>query len=108
MAPSVARPLQLGKVDKRRMCPNCRAFITTDDKVCPYCELKLGPRSVERSSASGVMGGLFPHRNFTTMLIMLVNTGLYIATVLYAMRVNQGGGFSDLDLTTLRDFGGKD
>ena len=24
------------------MCPNCRAFISADDRVCPYCEVKLG------------------------------------------------------------------
>ena len=25
------------RMDNRRMCPNCRAFITTSDRVCPYC-----------------------------------------------------------------------
>ncbi len=89
------------------MCPNCRAFITTDDRVCPYCELQLGPRAIERRAPDAI-GGLIPHHNFTTMLFMLVNCGLYIATVLYAMRAGQGGGFADLDLNTLRDFGGKD
>lgn len=88
------------------MCPNCRAFITTDDRVCPYCELQLGPRVIEQRADS--FGGLASHRNFTTLLLMLVNGGLYIATVLYAMRGGQGGGFVDLDLNTLRDFGGKD
>jgi rhomboid protease GluP len=90
------------------MCPNCRAFITTDDKVCPYCELKLGPRVIDRRSPADALGGLIPHGNFTTMLIMLVNTGLYVATVLYAMRNSRGGGFSlDLDAQTLVDFGAK-
>lgn len=90
------------------MCPNCRAFITTDDRVCPYCELQLGPRVIEQRAQADSIGGFFPQRNFTTMLLMLVNCGLYLATVLYAMRGNQGGGFVDLDLNTLRDFGGKD
>lgn len=89
------------------MCPNCRAFITTDDRVCPYCELKLGPRAIDQRAPADVLGGLIPHRNFTTMLIMLVNTGLYIATVLYAMRSNQGGFSLDLDTVTLVDFGAK-
>ena len=30
------------RVDKRRMCPNCRAFVTTSDQVCPYCDAELG------------------------------------------------------------------
>ena len=64
-------------VDKRRMCPNCRAFITTDDRVCPYCEFKLGARAIDRRAPADVLG--IPQRYFTTMLIMLVNTGLYIS-----------------------------
>ena len=34
-------------MENRRMCPQCRAFITTKDKVCPYCnesvEITLDP-----------------------------------------------------------------
>ena len=89
------------------MCPNCRAFITTDDRVCPYCELKLGPRVIEQRSPGDAIGGLIEQRHFTTMLIMLVNVGLYIATVLYSTRTSQGG-FDDLSVGTLRAFGGKD
>jgi len=90
------------------MCPNCRAFITTDDRVCPYCQLKLGPRAIDHRAPADVLGGLIPQRYFTTMLIMLVNTGLYIATVLYAMRGSRAGGFSlDLNAQTLVDFGAK-
>ncbi len=89
------------------MCPNCRAFITTNDRVCPYCELQLGPRAAEQRSPADAFGGLISARNFTTIVIMLVNTGLYVATVLYAMRTNQGSGL-DLNTDTLRDFGGKD
>jgi rhomboid protease GluP len=88
------------------MCPNCRAFITTDDKVCPYCDLRLGPRAADQRSPVDVLGGLIPHHRFTTMMILLVNTGLYIATVIYSMRGSRGGGF-DLDSNTLFDFGGK-
>ena len=42
------------------------------------------------------------------MVILLINTGLYIATVLYSYKTN-GGGFSfDLDTRTLVLFGAKD
>jgi len=89
------------------MCPNCRAFITTDDKTCPYCQVAVGPRAVDRRSPADVMGGLIPHARFTTMMILLINTGFYIATVLYSMK-NGGRGGLDLDGQTLFDFGAKE
>ena len=42
------------------MCPNCRAFITTDDKICPYCQVVVGPRAADRIPKD-VVGGLIPH-----------------------------------------------
>lgn len=86
------------------MCPQCRAFITTDDKVCPYCDTKVGPRAVERREAVGAVGGLIPHARFTTTLILLINSGLYIATVIASMN-NGRGGFLDPDGQTLVNFG---
>jgi rhomboid protease GluP len=88
------------------MCPNCRAFITTDDKVCPYCGLQQGPRAIDQRAPADILGGLIPHARFTTMMILLVNTGMYIATLLYSMRANRGGGM-DIDVDTLLDFGAK-
>src|SRR5215472_18586118 len=64
------------------MCPNCRAFVTTDDRVCPYCEMKLGPRAVERRNPGEILGGLIPHARFTTVMILLINTGLFLADYL--------------------------
>ena len=62
------------------MCPNCRAFITTDDRVCPYCDLQLGPRAIDRRMPDEVLGGLIPAAHFTTALILLINIGLFVAT----------------------------
>ncbi len=87
------------------MCPNCRAFITTDDKVCPYCQAQVGPRAVERRSAADALGGLIPHARFTTSVIMLINIGLYLATVLVTSR--SGGGGIDPSAETLFRFGAK-
>ena len=64
------------------MCPNCRAFITTDDRVCPYCDVKVGPRAVERMSGGAVLGGLIPQVRFTTMMILLINFGLFVAEMI--------------------------
>jgi rhomboid protease GluP len=88
------------------MCPNCRAFITTNDKTCPYCDVQVGARAIERRAPADVMGGLIPHARFTTVMILLVNTGLYIATLIYASKNGHGMG-TDLDNNTLFDFGAK-
>ncbi len=64
------------------MCPNCRAFVTTSDKVCPYCEAQIGPRAVDQRSPGEILGGLIPHARFTTIMILLINTGLFLAQTL--------------------------
>jgi rhomboid protease GluP len=72
------------------MCPNCRAFVTTSDKACPYCQARLGPRAVERRNPGEILGGLIPHARFTTMMILLINTALFIADYFDPV-VNQAG-----------------
>ena len=89
------------------MCSHCRAFITTDDKVCPYCDTPVGPRAIDVRSPGEVLGGLVPNTHFTTALILLLNAGLYIATAVYASSGGGGGGFMDLDVKTLFLFGSK-
>ena len=73
------------------MCPHCRAFITTDDRVCPYCNTPVGPRAVDRRQPADLMGGLIPHARFTTTVLLLINGGLYIAMVLSSMNSGHGG-----------------
>lgn len=72
------------------MCPNCRAFITTSDKVCPYCEVKVGPPAIERRSPADLLGGLIPHARFTTMMILLINAGFYLAAELPGLLFGSG------------------
>ena len=93
-------------MDKRRMCPNCRAFITTDDKVCPYCDFALGPKAIDRRTSAGALGGLIPQARFTTTVILLINTGLYIAMMIHMQAGGHGMSF-DFDVRTLVDFGAK-
>ncbi len=88
------------------MCPQCRAFVTTGEKICPYCQAQLTPRMAERRAPSDVLGGLIPHARFTTMMILLINTGFYIATVVHSSRAGGGSGL-DIDAATLFDFGAK-
>jgi rhomboid protease GluP len=89
------------------MCPNCRAFIDASDKVCPYCEAPVGPRAIDVRSPSDVLGGLIPHARFTTVMILLVNTALFIATVIVSMQKGKDGAIYDIDGYTLFDFGAK-
>lgn len=88
------------------MCPQCRAFITTDDRVCPYCNTPVGQRAVDRREPRQIMGGLIPHARFTTTLILVINFGLYLACVLHSMKTGRGN-FFNIDVETLFDFGGK-
>jgi len=89
------------------MCPHCRAFITTSDRVCPYCNEKVGTRAIDRRSPSPILGGLIPHARFTTVIILLVNFGLYLVTVVASMRAGNGQAFMNLDGQTLLEFGAK-
>jgi rhomboid protease GluP len=93
-------------MDQRRMCPNCRAFITTHDKVCPYCNERVGPRAVERRDPGAILGGFIPHARFVTMIILTINVGLYLATVVFSQR-NDQGGLLNIDGRTLVAFGAK-
>ena len=76
------------------MCPNCRAFITTDDKVCPYCEARVGPKAAERLQAGNILGGLIPQARFTTVMILLINFALYAADALSSQAVIKQYGAS--------------
>ena len=88
------------------MCPHCRAFITDKDRVCPYCNERVGPRAVETRSDAPLLGGLIPHARFTTVLILIINFGFYLATVIYSMNTGNGDAMS-IDSRTLLRFGAK-
>jgi rhomboid protease GluP len=94
-------------MDSRRMCPHCRAFITDKDRTCPYCHEQVGERAIDRRSPADVLGGLIPHERFTTSMILLVNVGFYIATMVYSMGLGNTGAFMNLDGRTLYQFGAK-
>ena len=90
------------------MCPHCRAFITNKDRVCPYCNEKVGARAVDlRTSGDSPILGLIPSIRFNTVLILLINFGLYIATTIYTMKLNGGNLPMDVDPRILAAFGGK-
>ena len=91
------------------MCPHCRAFITKRDRVCPYCNEHVGPRAADRPEFAGGhnIGGFIPHAQFVTVMLLLINFALYIATTIYSMRHGNSGAVMDLDAETLYWFGAK-
>jgi len=89
------------------MCPNCRAFITTKDRVCPYCNERVGPRAVDQRDDAPLLGGFLPQARFTTMMILLMNVGLYVATVLFSMKSGTKDAVMGIDMQTLYAFGAK-
>src|ERR1700760_3694937 len=90
-------------MDQRRMCPHCRAFITTSDRICPYCNETVAPKAAERDTTS-LVGGFIPQVRFNTIIILLITFGLYIATSLYSQNGGRGS-FMNVDPQTLFDFG---
>jgi rhomboid protease GluP len=86
------------------MCPHCRAFITTKDKVCPYCDTPVGPRAVDRRNPSPVLGGLIPAARFVTTLILTINVGMFLVTLLASTK-SGAGSIMGLDVRTLISFG---
>lgn len=83
------------------MCPHCRAFITTRDRVCPYCNETVGERAIDRHSPSDLLGGLIPHSHFATTMLLVVNASMYLAMSVYQ------GNFMNFDFRTLYLFGAK-
>ncbi|HEY7212423.1 MAG TPA: rhomboid family intramembrane serine protease [Bryobacteraceae bacterium] len=75
-------------MDKRRMCPNCRAFITTSDRVCPYCGVQLGPRAVD-VRASQLAASFIPHANLTAVIILIINAAFYLLEVALSYKVHK-------------------
>ena len=55
-----------------------------EDRVCPYCSEKVGPRAIDQREPGAILGGFIPHARYTTVIILLINFGLYVATSIYS------------------------
>ena len=71
------------------MCPNCRAFITISDRVCPYCGVQLGPR-VADLRATQVASSFLPRANTTAIIILAINVAFYLLQLVFSAREGQG------------------
>ncbi|MCS7025845.1 MAG: rhomboid family intramembrane serine protease [Bryobacteraceae bacterium] len=77
------------------------------ERVCPYCEAPLGRPAIDLRSSGGLAAGLIPHARFTTVMILLVNTALFVATMIASMQKGRDGALYDIDGLTLFSFGAK-
>ena len=93
-------------VENRRMCPNCRAFITTKDRVCPYCGVQLGPRAIDLRAAQ-LAGSLVPQANQTSIILLIINAAFFLAELATNYRFSGAFPGSGLTYQTLVLFGAK-
>lgn len=89
-----------------RMCPHCRAFVETSARVCTECHEPLGRTYAQRVAGGAALAGLVPPTHFTTIIILLLNSGLFAATAL--LSAQRGGGFLSVSGEVLYDFGAKE
>jgi rhomboid protease GluP len=72
------------------MCPNCRAFITISDRVCPYCGVQLGPRAIDMR-ASQFASSFLPRANLTAMILIAINVAFFLAELALSKGLNVNG-----------------
>ena len=94
-------------VDKRRMCPNCRAFITTDDKSALTASSKWGLARLT-AALPPTCSGADSARSFHHHADHAGEHRPVYRHGAVRMRGSRGGGFYlDLSAQTLVDFGAK-
>ncbi len=62
------------------MCPHCRAFITANDKICPYCGEKVPPRAIDLRDTGQMLMGFIPNARFVTSVILLINFAFFLGS----------------------------
>jgi rhomboid protease GluP len=92
-------------MDRRRMCPNCRAFISSDDKICQYCGIEL-QRPVQTPSIDAA-AGLIPEHAFTTFMILLVNGAVWAISIMLSRQTGNPQALMNIDPDTLVSLGAK-
>lgn len=75
------------------MCPNCRAFVSISDRVCPYCNMQLGPRAVD-TRPSQFAASFMPRANITSIVILSLNCLIFLIEIIFNIKYADGGGFN--------------
>jgi len=89
-----------------RMCPHCRAFIDPKARVCPYCENEVGKPAWTRQDTGSALRGLIPQTHFTTVIILTLNFGLFVASLILSMKLS-GASMLSIPVGVLVEFGAK-
>ena len=72
------------------MCPNCRAFITISDRVCPYCEAPVGPRAVDLRP-NAFASSFLPSANLSAIIILVINLAFFLGELALQSRLEDPG-----------------
>ena len=94
-------------MDRRRMCPNCRAFISTDDRKCQYCDIALKSPAQSRLPTGEALGGLIPEHAFTTFILLVINAAMWTISILLSQQAGNTNALMDIDGQTLVLLGAK-
>lgn len=95
-------------MEPRPICPNCRAFISRADRICPYCEFELAPRPAEALLNSRTFADALPRDGQMTKYILGANFFFYLATILFDQQNVPNASLFDPSGITLFLFGSKD
>jgi rhomboid protease GluP len=88
----------------QRKCPKCQEFISGADRVCPYCEFELAPPPppIAHPNQGRALPQMVPDAHSTTFILMLMNVGMFAASLAYAgPQAMSMDGFDGNELTTL-------
>ena len=95
-------------MSKPRMCPHCRAFIDSRDKTCQYCGLDLPTTAARRILREERMRSAGMQLGFTTLILLLINTALFVASWILTYRfTGQSSALGGIDGNVLLMLGGK-
>jgi rhomboid protease GluP len=72
------------------MCPNCRAFITTSDRVCPYCEAQVGPRAVDLRP-NAFAASFLPPANISSIIVLAINLSFFLGQLALQSQIQDPG-----------------
>ena len=89
-----------------RMCPHCRAFISSSARACSECHETVGRTYAQRMAKGAALAGLVPPTHFTTLLILMINSALFAATLVLSLK-KSGDAFWSIDGYVLYAFGAK-
>ncbi|MDA0204021.1 MAG: rhomboid family intramembrane serine protease [Acidobacteria bacterium] len=89
-----------------RMCPNCRAFVEPSERICPYCETELHPLRRKAEAVAGPLSSFIPDTHFTTVILLAINFGLFIAMLLLNNKLGGDGSWT-IGGQVLQAFGAK-